>query len=372
MKTETVLISFSDVFPRGEHDPDAELTTEANSLFRLGTHCYGVSDPIEAAYLVDLIDRLYKEIAERVHIALEAGQDSPALCEGRRFLEKTQVKVVANSAPRIGRIKNGPDFHLVNLTSGLQLFATDPVSALRYVERKRIKSIYRVPTENHPLFPEGHQFRSSVTLRADEFPEHLVETKDFPANVFGGKDCLFYVVDPEEIQRIKGPMPSFLSAPYPFSKYYPVNTHGELSYVDNFGNIRTFVYPGVPQKTPIEQIEAVCDDAGLFRLQVEGNHWNREARLSTNLVKAPDGELVVYKNPVDPGDSSYLEIVQKWEERRRGGVNRLSAHKALGKPHLGASIRFNPRRRFFPVHGNLWKDAAQKIAQKEADYNPNK
>ncbi len=298
-------IHFSDVFPEAV-GPDQDhwwRQTDFDSGLTVAFESSGAPDmaqiPIgERPWVTDyglvLVDDLVADRAGRT------GDFPDALHpDQRRELERSGGAVIAlaNFAPRDdantqtradGSRANGSDFYLATTTSGLEVVTT-PLSFLGGLEaRDRIVSLHCIPTDGHPEFREGEQFRSAGVVRSRRHSDHL--------------DTVFDYASREDLIEAKkdGSHPDVI----------PIDSRtGRIAYVDKFGNTRAEL---ADARSAGELEEGQI--AGLV-VRTEGKEVEVGVVKARDLRSAPLGQLAVYRN-VSDGDGGlsgrdYLEVIAR-------------------------------------------------------------
>ena len=318
LQPTSALHVWSDVFPsNGDLDPDALLTTDARHLRLQNDHRF----PIEgAAYGVELVCQLQDAINSEIEAALrrarEHGRDPhPNIVLAQRICQTQAVRVIANCAPRDGENPNGPDFYLAITDNGVEIYAT-PLELLKHV-RHRVLSLYRIPTQGHPLFDgDSEQFRSSIIARTCECLEHL--------------EPIYQVGNREELQERLAADPEFSPIPQQ-------TTTLEVAYVDRFGNIRA--------RTPRNELvrsTLASSRNGEALVGARVNGVVIPAHLTQNLTSIPGGKLGIFQNIADGNqtddEAGYWELALRWPDGGQLG-DEPSAHQAFEHPPIGTPIQ---------------------------------
>jgi hypothetical protein len=307
----------------GPRDFDAHETILARHLQLQDNRIYSTGDnPGVLAYAADFTTDLQK-ISEDVirRAALQAkknGRNLPAdVVEALQTLDTSTLRILLNSAPRNQQAaegRNGRDFHLGLTADGIEVYAV-PVSSLRYI-RSKLVSLFRIPTNGHPLTEDGEQFRSSLFGQsAHSAQEHLVP--------------LWRREDDNEEE---------------LDTFLPTVTEEEVAYKDApFCNRRVFS-PNVERF--LDQIESniTCSDRTV-RVQI-GNTPVRAYRVK-NLAEIPGGQWGIYANVADGNGraSGYVELNKRLPD---GGSiedpsQRSDQDLQPEDRHLGVSVRILPR-----------------------------
>ena len=297
---------FSDVFslPGGKPiDFDAELTTHYRGLRPRDTE-YGIDgDLVRGAYGVELVCQLVDTARGEIEraVARSEGLDCahPNVRAAHDAFWNSTPRVLANSAPRDGRFKNGSPFYLAITDNGVEITAT-PLELLSGV-RHRVVALFELPNEGHPLYDgRREQFRSSVVVRSHEVPDHwkLVWRKGDP-----DKPCPI----PDQAHKV------------------------QLAYVDQFGNMRLRERPGSDLLVPPAD--------SLVQVQI-GETPPVRARLTNALDAVAVGDWALYRNVADgvlqEGQPAYWELLRKWTPG-----DHFNSHELVQAPPLGSSVRFS-------------------------------
>lgn len=303
-KKTLALHVFTDTFSDRGGDPvdfDSELTTDYRHL-RFRDTRYGIGkDVVRGAYAVDLVDQLHGQVMLELDRALLRSRKlgrfiHPDLHDGAARIATQTVRVVANSAPRDPRYKNGSNFYLAITENGVEVYAT-PLDILQYV-KGRIVSLFEIPNEGHPLFDgEKEQFRSSVIGRTCQEPEHLVRVDK--------------AIIPDQKKNL------------------------ELSFADKFGNLRCRAGSAGEVLERIDRAKKGLDAVGV---KINGMKTAVRAHLVDCLAEVPVGEWGLYTNVADgalsEGRPGYFELVRRWESSER-----INGYDQLGKPQLGEEVQ---------------------------------
>lgn len=286
-----------------EDDFDAEWTSFAGNgeTVPSSSHHLAETDLMRGAYAVTLMAHLEDSLRAHVIRQLDSIRLAnlpktffAALQPAIDSLRGSVVRMVVNCAPRIGIGENGDSFYLAMLDNGVEVYAT-PLAVLSYVQG-RIRSLFRIPTKDHPEFNgDREQFRSSKVALTRFHPDHLERAS-----------C-----DLVPVQR------------------HPI----EVAYVDRFGHMR--VRSRDSATDVMRAVHDLCDERNLVGVAIDRGPVH-SVLVGESLRALPDDTLGMYINPGDSDTTHYMELSHKWSPDLRPG-----AYEDFGRPRHGAEVAFS-------------------------------
>lgn len=245
------------------------------------------------------------------------GRSIPADVEQAESAWETKtLRWVDNYAPRNQKRsehKNGRDFYL-GLANEVEIYAV-PVVTLQYLRtRGLLDALFRVPTDGHPLMPEGEQFRSSVIGKtAHEAPNHL--------QLIWRRGMDEKVLD-KVLPNLKTPEVAFIDQPY---------------------NNRRIITPSLART--IENIDEAKQCDGSVVVQV--GKTRLRVYKAVSLADVPEGQWGLWHNPADGEEqgAGYIELSRRWDEEKdwTGRGQFPSAYLRRCDRHIGAPFKVLPK-----------------------------